>query len=274
MVHRWQCRHCDFVVWSADGAATVESAKSHLLDHYGGRLTKDGFQVGWDCPYCDAEKELLGGDESEAIRTFKDHLFDHVEPFFESGVHIADGIDGTGSVLVRAPLEGTAADNARRHFCAPGDVVVLVTTTPAKRLRLLRRGNSSWPAWTVVITTVDDPLDGVEGVDTSSVPLEIVKLDEVHGLQEVGQTISTVVGEQDTSNGKLSVEFDILAEIIAKFDLETVFRFLHILNSRLEQADALTHYYLDPDAGQAATSNILESSFDMTISAEGEVFVG
>ncbi|MFB6123385.1 MAG: hypothetical protein ABEJ78_08005 [Haloferacaceae archaeon] len=273
MVHRWRCRHCDYVVWSADGAAAVESAKSHLLTHYGGRMTSDGFQLGWDCPYCDVERQLYGGDEDEAVRTFRDHLFQHAKPLMESGVHIADAVDRSGSVLVRAPLEGPQADNARQHFYSVGDVVVLVTTTPGERVRLLRRSLGSWPAWTVVVTTVDEPLTGVDAVDASDDPIEVVSLDKRHGLQEVGQAISRVVGDQKTTDGQLSVEFDVLSEILDKFDMERVFRFLHILTSRLDQADAVSHFYLDPSAQQAATSNVLESVFDLTVAADGETFV-
>jgi len=72
--------------------------------------------------------------------------------------------------------------------------------------------------------------------------------------------------------GTLSVEFDILPELVDKFDLRTVFKFLHLLSSRLDRADALSHYYVDPRRQQAASVNVLEQAFDLSIRASGGAF--
>ena len=271
MVRRWQCRHCEFTVWSASRPATVDRVESHLLDHYQQQLSRQEFQIHWECPYCESSGE--SHDEQDGIQRFREHLFGHVEPLMESGVHVADEISGTGSVLVRAPLNSTGADNARIHFLSPGDILLIVTTTPAKRIRLLDETLPEWPAWTIVLTTKENPLAGIDGIDFSTVPLEVVRLDRRLGLSDLGETISRVIGEQDTAGSKMSVEFDILSEIVEKFDTQTVFKFLHVLTSRLDEAGALSHFYVNPKRQSASTVNVLGQLFDVSIAADERTFV-
>lgn len=271
MVHRWRCRRCDFTVWSAGEGSLSEAVKSHLLEHHRDEVSKEDFRIRWNCPYCDAEGG--GHDESEEVAAFESHLFEHVEPLIEAGVHVADDIDGVGSVLVRTPLEGAGADNARIHFLSPGDIVLIITTNPAERIRLLREDLGEWPAWTVVVTTNANPLAGLEDLDLSSAPLEVVKLDKRMGLSDLGETVSRVLHEQETSKGKVVVEFDILPEVIDTFELQSVFQFLHVLSARLERADALAHYYVDPNHQPESTTNVLTELFDMSIRADDRKFV-
>jgi hypothetical protein len=271
MVHRWRCRRCAFTIWSARRGAAVDAVESHLLDHHRGQLTRQDFRISWDCPYC--EHTGQGHDEQEGIERFGSHLFEHVEPLMQSGVHVADEIDGTGNVLVRAPPGSTGGKNARIHFLSPGDIALFVTTNPAERIRLLDEELREWPAWTVVLTTKNDPLAGAAGIDFSTVPLEVVRLDSRLGLSDLGETISRVLDEQERSDGKISLEFDILSEIIGTFDLQTVFKFLHVLANRCESADALAHYYVDTRARSESTLNVLEEVFDLSITAREEAFV-
>ncbi len=270
MVHRWRCRHCDYTVWSASEEAAVNAVKSHLLEHYRSNVAKQNFQLRWSCPYCNQTGQH---DAEEAgLQAFERHLFEHVSPLMEAGVHVADEIGGTGSTLVLAPPGSPGANNARVHFHSVGDVVIFVTTNVEARLRLLQEQFASWPAWTVVITTKDNPLEGLDDIDLSNVPLEVVKLDKGLGLARLGQTISKVVEEQNTPNEKISVEFDILPEIVSTFELQQLFQFLHLLTSRLDRVGALSHYYFDPKSKSKPTMNLLEELFDLTIRTDEATF--
>jgi hypothetical protein len=271
MVYRFRCQHCSFVVWSASREALVDAVESHVLDHHRQRVTKQDFRVRWDCPYCESSGQYH--DQDEGVGEFKRHLFDHVKSLVESGVHVADDIDGTGNVLVRSPRGSTASDNARVHFLSPGDIVVFVTTTPGQRLRLLHEELHEWPAQTVILTTKSDVLGSVSGIDFSDVPLEIVQLDGRLGLSGLGETLSRVIEEYETAAGKIAVEIDILSELVEKFDLQTVFKFLHLLGERIEQAEALTHYHVDSRSRSESTINVLDQLFDLSITAQDQRFV-
>ena len=270
MVYRWHCRHCDFITWSAKRSALVDSVKSHLLDHYRNKLEKDDFRVRWTCPYCDDSSQ--GYDADESIERFKDHLFDHVTALLESGVHVAADIDGSGDILVLAPGESTGANNARVHFTSPADIAVFVTTNPAARVRLLDDKLQSWPAWTTILTTKAQPFADVTDVDLEAAPLDVAILDKGMSMTELGETISRVLDEQQTGNARVSVGFDILSELLRLFDTETVFKFVHVMNSRLESMNALTHYYLNPSAQPASEVNVLKELFDLRIRASGPTF--
>jgi len=270
MVYRWQCRQCAFGLWAASVDAAAEAIGTHLLDHAESNLRRDGVGIAWRCPRCGTEGETYAGDDDDAVASFESHLFGHAESQLEAGVHVADTVGGTGNVLTIAQFDGDAADNARTHFLSYGDDAMIVTANPAARLRLLDRTLPSWPASTTVVTTATEPLSGVD-IDPAARSVEVVSLDGRPDLSGVGETLSRAIGSRQAA-GTLSVEFDILPELLATFELQTVFRFLHLLSSRLERERALAHYYLDPRRIQRASSNVLEGVFDLSIRAEGAVF--
>jgi hypothetical protein len=271
MVYRFRCRQCSYRVWSPDRGVIVDAVGSHVLDHHRQRLTEQGFRTRWDCPFCDRTEERATRDD--AADRFERHLFEHVEALVASGAHVADEVDGAGNVLVRSSGGGRGADNARTHFCSPAEVVLFVTTAPGERLRLLDETLPEWPEQTVVLTTKSDPLASVSGIDLSAIGLEVVQLDRSLGLSGVGETISRIVDEYEGTDGRLTVGFDVLSELVAKFDLQTVFNFLHVLGRRFNRADALAHYHVDPRAQSASTINVLEGAFDLSITARDGRFV-
>lgn len=267
MVYRWRCRTCTFSLWAANADAAAEAIRSHLFDHAESNLHRDDLRTVWQCPHCGAQGETYAGDG--ALESFKSHLFGHVESQIEADAHVVDAVGGTGSVLVLAPIDCDAAANARAHFLSRGDAAVVVTADPAARLRLLDRNLPSWPDSTTLVTTAAKPLSGLD-VDPPT-ELAVVTVDGQPDLSGVGKTLSRTLRSTE-ARGALSVEFDILTELVDTFELQTVFRFLHLLSSRLEQAGALAHYYLDPRRVQRASINVLEQAFDLVIRADGAVF--
>ncbi|WP_049936745.1 DUF7504 family protein [Haloplanus natans] len=270
MVYRWQCRRCAFGCWTASGDAAAEAVGAHLLDHAESNLRRDDVGVAWRCPHCGTQGETYAGDDDDAVDAFKSHLFGHAASQLEAGAHVADAVGGTGNVLVIAPSDD-AADNARTHFLSRGDHAMIVTANPADRLRLLDRALPSWPASTTVVTTVTEPLSEVD-IDPSARSIEVLMLDGRPDLSGVGETLSRAIGARQAA-GTLSVEFDILPDLLETFELRTVFRFLHLLSARLERERALAHCHLDPRYTQRASINVLEGAFDLSIRAEGSVFV-
>jgi len=270
MVHRWRCRSCGWTAWSASRASAAQEIKSHLVTHYRDTVSQGSFGIQWTCPYCDDEQQTH--DKDEGFGRYKDHLFSHTKSLMETEVHVAEDINGTGSVLVLSSLEGTGAGNARKHFLSPGDIMVFVTTRPERRLRLVQEQIGKLPSWTVIITSRENPLEGLHGADAASLPVEIVHLDGSIGLGTLGRTVSGVLDKQEGKAGKISFEFDILSELIETFDLQQVFKFLHVLTSRLEDADALSHFYANPDVRSESSINVLDQVFDMRLTAKGDVF--
>jgi rubredoxin len=271
MVYRWQCRQCEYVAWSPNQRGIVDAVEKHLLDHYRSNLTQTDFRVGWECPYCNKSK--YGYETDQNAEAFKSHLFEHATSFLESGQHVAEDIGGVGDILVLAPAESTGATNARVHFTSIAETAIFVTTNPAKRVRMLDKKLDSWPDWTTILTTKSKPFADVTGIDLDAAPLDVVILDTDLGLTELGETISRVLDQQRTENNKIAMGFDILDELLQLFDTEAVFKFLHVLNSRLESTNAVTHYYLDPQSQPESSVNVLQPLFDLQIHAAGGRFV-
>jgi len=270
MVDRWACRDCGFVAWGPGRPALAERIQSHVVGHHREAIERDDFRLAWECPYCDRAEHTH--DEAAGRRGFAEHLYSHVESLVEEGTHVAEAIGGSGDVLVVSPLESTGADNARIHFVSACDVAIVVTTNPAARLRLLAERLEELPAWTVVLTTEESSLADIEEPDLSSLPVEVVALDGSLGLSGLGETLSRVVDEHESADARLTVEFDILSELLSEFSLQQVFKFLHVLSARLADADALAHYYLDPDAESESTMNMLRELFDLAIEPSETVF--
>lgn len=269
MVYRWPCRHCGFVAWGADRRVLGERIQSHVLDHHRDSFSSDDFRVSWDCPYCDRAHQTH--DEETSVREFAEHLFSHVEPLVAEGTHVAEEVDGSGDILVLSPPESEGANNARIHFTSAADIAVIVTTNPAVRLQMLRDRLDELPAWTVLVTTDRTPLEQLSELDLSSLPVEVVALDSSLGLSSLGETLSRVISEHESADGKMIMEFNILSEILSTFSLQQVFKFLHLLSVRLEDANALSHYYLSPSESDS-TVNMIQELFDLTIRTSETIF--
>ncbi|RLM89176.1 hypothetical protein D3D02_08580 [Halobellus sp. Atlit-38R] len=173
--------------------------------------------------------------------------------------------------MVKAPLESTGANGARIHLLTPANIYIFVTRDPKQRIELIRDQFSEWPASTIVITTKSQPFSEVDGIDLETIPLEIVHLNKGLGLSSLGETVSRVLSEHE-STGKISLEFDILSEIIKKFEVQDVLQFLRGFTARCDRSDALSHYYVNPKAQSESVMNVFEQLFDLQVEAKGLVF--
>lgn len=270
MVYRWGCHRCEYVVWSSKHDEMTRAVKSHLLDHYQANLSEHPVRLERMCPMCG--ENTLVDEEGTGVEEFEDHLFAHVESRIRSDAHVADDIDRSGSVLVLPSAGGSGADNARIHFLAPCDVVVFVTRDPVGRIRLLGDERRRWPEKTVVLTPEANPLDGLPEEKVSALSPEVVDVGD-RSLGALGRTISHTLRDQAPIGGRISVAFDMLPEILDRNELKRVFYFLDVLNARIEEGNALAHYYLDPREQARASVNILHKLFDLTMRAENRVFV-
>lgn len=66
--------------------------------------------------------------------------------------------------------------------------------------------------------------------------------------------------ERDIKNNRIAV--DSLSTLLMYQDLQTVFRFMHVLTSRIEDAEAIGIHVIDSTAHDAETMNTLKQLFD------------
>jgi len=272
-MERWQCNHCSFLIWTDDRRQIKTAIKTHLLSHHSDRLRKSDFRITWNCPYCRTEKTIY--DKKEAIAEFKSHLYSHVEEGVQGDVHIAERLGWNGNLQINTPTESAEADTLRSHFHSDADLVILITSNPKARLQLLHDELTDWPTRAIVVSTDGEPFDAETELDFSGTSMELVELDARLGPNDVGETVSRILDVHHTDGMRVSVEVDIMNEIIRSFDLRTSCDFVRMLASRLEGVDGVFQLYVNPDAHRNISTvlNFLEEEFDMTIRASQQQFI-
>ncbi|MFC7081754.1 DUF7504 family protein [Halorussus caseinilyticus] len=102
----------------------------------------------------------------------------------------------------------------------------------------------------------DVPAPGDDVVDTLSNPGDLTGL---------GIKLSEVLKQWSGDGGQTVACFDSLTALLQYADLQTVYKFLHVLTGRFDAADVTAHFHLDPDACDQQTVSTLTSLFDTVI---------
>lgn len=118
--------------------------------------------------------------------------------------------------------------------------------------------NDSGPAVTSASAGIDDHPDR----DVTEV------IQSPHDLTGLGITISEYLKEWYEQNAPIVVCFDSLTALLQYVDTETVFKFLHIFTGRIQTADAIAHYHIDPEAHDDQTVHTLAQLFDAIVDAD------
>ncbi|WP_238392193.1 DUF7504 family protein [Halorussus amylolyticus] len=92
-----------------------------------------------------------------------------------------------------------------------------------------------------------------EVVDTLSNPGDLTGL---------GIKLSEVLKEWSRNDAPTVACFNSLTALLQYADLQTVYKFLHVLTGRFAAADVTAHFHLDPDACDTQTVSTLTSLFD------------
>jgi len=88
----------------------------------------------------------------------------------------------------------------------------------------------------------------------------------------IGIKFSEFVEEFYTERGvqKNRVALDSLTTLLMYSDLQTVFRFMHVLTSRIEDADAIGIHVIESTAHDAETLNTLKQLFDGVVEVDAD----
>ena len=177
---------------------------------------------------------------------------------------------GTNILVSGPPLSGKRrlAFEALAHGANDGEGAVIVTTR-----------DSSDRVLTDFRSLLDDPKDAHTGIvdcvtqhqgrseqDTQTVKYASSPTD----MTGIGIKFSEFLEEFYTGRNvtKNRVAVDSLSTLLMYSDLQTVFRFMHVLTSRIEDADALGVHVLESTAHDEETINTLKQLFDGAIEVE------
>ncbi|USZ66995.1 hypothetical protein NGM10_09665 [Halorussus salilacus] len=105
--------------------------------------------------------------------------------------------------------------------------------------------------------------DGTRGevVDALSSPGDLTGL---------GIKLSEVLKAWDSNDNETVACFDSLTALLQYADLQTVYKFLHVLTGRFDAAGVTAHFHLDPDACDDQTVSTLTSLFDTVLELDDD----
>lgn len=272
MVYRWRCRRCSFTVWAVSQQAVVRKAKQHLFDHVKHTVGTDDSSIIWECPHCG--NDTFGYQRDTVVERIQSHLFTHYNGSLTADTHIAETVGESGNVLLQDSQQTSMVDNACLHLLTPRRIstqgVLLVTANPEPQLATWRSHLSTWPKALTIITPRSLPDDYLAPIPSD---VNVHTLSGGIDLQQLGVMITRALQSLANSTQNVVVGFDILSEVLKKFELKPVFRFLTILTRQFAKAGAVTHFHLNPKQHSQMELNLVHSEFDLVVSTSGDVLV-
>jgi KaiC/GvpD/RAD55 family RecA-like ATPase len=191
---------------------------------------------------------------------------------YDLGPHLEHAtVDPGSNILVSGPpLTGKVrlATETLAYGTREGHGVIIVTTRDSAR-RVLDDFE----------VLVDDPESVNVGIvdcvtkhqGRSAQDTEVVKYaSSPEDMTGIGIKFSEFVEEFQTSRGveRIRVVFDSLTPLLMYSDLQTVFQFMHVFTSRIDNAGAVALYVIDSTAHEAETANTLKQLFDGVIETD------
>lgn len=178
-----------------------------------------------------------------------------------------DRLRGVSNTLVLGPSVNEAVDAATKRLlrgdgAATRVLVVTFVTSPENWVADWREAVGPLPEDLVIVTTTDGfggNTVGDRALEDSGVQVEYVS--SPGDLTGLGMIIGKYLERWYGEGGDIRVGFDSLTTVLQYGDPQNVFRFLHLMTTRLDGADADAHFLLDPETQDDQTVATIKSSF-------------
>lgn len=194
---------------------------------------------------------------------------------------LADQIGDAANVLFVAPSQSDTEDRGCIDLLTladPADESVLSVTftqSPTDRFAVWERHAGACPpkAAFVVGSNVSDsdgPADSLRRAVPDATELAVDQIDSPGDLMRLGGRISDRLAEWSTDDRQIVMCVHTLSTLFRYADPERLFRFLHVLTSRVDHIGAVAHYHLDPAAHDEESILLLDRLFDVTVEIDRE----
>ncbi len=202
----------------------------------------------------------------------------------ESG-RVPDAIKTSSSVLVLGPIRGKKSDSVCVDLLTlyPMDStnVLLVTVTQSADDRISvwnQYADESPPNMLVLSLKKEATRTGTSSViSTQSGPgdITIETLSDPSDLTQLGIALSKHHSELASTADRTVMCIHSLTALLQYVEPQRMFRFLHILQGKLESHETFVHFHMDEDAHDQQTLRIFESLFDtvVRVTDDGELEV-
>ena len=174
-------------------------------------------------------------------------------------------LEGATNVLLLGPSVERTVDAGCKHLLSAdaGRSVLAVSFTqpPAQWIaRWDERVGERPPATTVVTTS--DTFTGPRADEDVGDDVDVEYLSSPGDLTGLGMLISKYLERWHDQERRIALCFDSLTTLLQYDDLENVYRFLHLITTRLASADARAHFHLDPATQKDQSISTIASTFD------------
>lgn len=200
----------------------------------------------------------------------------------ESPSSLEEELAGTNNVLVLAPTHGQADGDACSSLLsvtAQDRANVLCVTfneAPDERLEHWRATDGPTDPENLGFVVVGDGVRSAtaaqplaEGPTPDSLGPTVVSVSSPADLTGIGIKLGNFFSDWADDGNRLVLCFHTLTTFLQYTDLETVYRFIHVLTGRVRSANGVAHYHLDPSAHDERTANSLSGLFDAVVEPDG-----
>ncbi len=98
--------------------------------------------------------------------------------------------------------------------------------------------------------------------------VDVVKINNPNDITRLGIVVSGTVSDWADEPGETVVCYDSLNVLFEYKDVKSTFRFLHVFLGTLQESDAISHFHVDPLAGDPQAINTLKPLFDEVVSVD------
>jgi hypothetical protein len=134
-----------------------------------------------------------------------------------------------------------------------------------------RRVGPEHPARTSFVTADDGMRSAAAGAPAgAALPgnMTVNTVSSPSDLTGLGMHISEQLSEWDGDGNRIVLDFDSLTTLLEYAPRESVFKFMHVLKGRVDSADAVAHYHMDPAAHEPQEISTFKSLMDAVIEVE------
>lgn len=184
-------------------------------------------------------------------------------------------LEGSSNILVLGPLRGTAEDRCCLNLLSgvatdPRNILfVTLTRSVDDRLETWRRRMEDAPANMTVLSLGEQTrTSGVkETVTVKDGPddVTITSLADPSDLTRLGITLTDQLSALPDEGAGSSICVHSLTSLLQYVDARRLFRFLHILQKKVDTVGAVAHYHMDPDTHDQQTVSVFETLFETVV---------
>jgi len=191
-----------------------------------------------------------------------------------------DALGSASNVMLLTPSPGTAGSRAYGDLLSvdrPSEenvLAVVLSGSPDGWLeRWARTVGPEHPANTCFVTAGEQTRSAAAtSAAGSALPgnMTIRSVSNPGDLTSLGMRISEQLSEWADEDERIVVDFDSLTTLLEYAPRESVFKFVNVLNGRMDAADAVAHYHMDPDAHDDQEISTFKTLMDAVVAVDDE----